>query len=100
SKSDPPAVGDLSRPEYFVVNADRGESDLTPLDDIQRNSLTRDDRLAFIATHAELQKQLLTDTSRAEFWHLLLLLFLAILVAEVVMTRRLVQGGHEAVDPE
>ena len=37
------------------------------------------------------------DDSRAEFWYLLMLLFLGILVFEVVMTRRLVQGGHEAI---
>ncbi|MCC7419669.1 MAG: VWA domain-containing protein [Planctomycetaceae bacterium] len=87
-------------PEMFVVRSDRSESDLTPLDDTQRALLTKDGRMSFITTLAELQSNLLTDVSRAEFWPLLMFVFLALLVGEVVMTRRLVQGGHAQIDDE
>jgi hypothetical protein len=86
--------------EQFVVDFDRGESDLRPLDEAQRALLSKDNRSAFLKTLDEFKQQMFTDTSRTEFWHVLLLLFLAILVGEVVMTRRLVKGGHAVLDTE
>ena len=86
------------RPEHFVVNFDRGESDLTPLDDAAKTRLGTNDRMAFINTQNKLKAEMFTDNSRSEFWHILLTLFLAILVGEVVMTRRLVRGGHAEMD--
>ncbi len=88
------------RDDVFVVNADRAESDLNPLPDDRWAELTAADRLHRIATPQELGESLKSDHARVEIWHLLMLVFLAMLVGEVVMTRRLVQGGHAFVDPE
>ena len=38
------------------------------------------------------------DEAPTEMWRMLLLAVLALLVAEVLLTRRLVQGGHEVID--
>ncbi|MEX1095218.1 MAG: VWA domain-containing protein [Planctomycetales bacterium] len=84
--------------EFFVVDFDRAESDLAVLDEPARQDLAAGDRLAFVSTLDELKAAMFTDSSRTEVWPLLLFVFLAILVGEVVMTRRLVQGGHEALD--
>lgn len=84
--------------EFFVVNFDRSESELAPLSDEQWAELTDENRLHRIETPEELFDSLETDSSRIELWHLLLLAFLAILIGEVVMTRRLVQGGHVFVE--
>jgi hypothetical protein len=88
----------LANDEFFVVNFDRSESDLTPLSDERWGELTDEDRLHRIETPEELFELLEKGAARIELWHLLLLAFLAILIGEVVMTRRLVQGGHVFVD--
>ena len=88
-----------SERQLFVLNYDHAESVLTPLSDVERERLSEIGKLKFISTEADLQEEWLTDESRSEFWHLLLFLFLGILVAEVYMTRRLVQGGHAVVEP-
>ena len=80
--------------QFFVVDYDRGESDLTELTDGDRTFLTDNQRMQFIETHTELREELLTDNSRAELWRWMVFLFLGFLVFEVWMTRRLVQGGH------
>lgn len=95
-KKEPPDFG----PELFVVRSDRSESDLTSLDDSQRALLTKEGRMRFVTGLDELKAELMTDTSRAEFWPILMFAFLALLVGEVVMTRRLVQGGHAQIDDE
>jgi hypothetical protein len=84
--------------EFFVVNFDRSESELTPLTDERWAELTDEERLHRIETPEELFESLETEASRIELWHLLLLAFLLILIGEVFMTRRLVQGGHVFVD--
>ena len=83
--------------QFFVVNFDRNESDLTALDAAEREQLATDDRLQFVGTVKEFATATLTETSRTETWWWLLLAILGMLVFEVVMTRRLVQGGHEAL---
>ena len=88
----------LANDEFFVVNFDRAESELTPLDDEHWAELTDENRLRRIETPEEFFESLETESSRIELWHLLLLAFLAILIGEVFMTRRLVQGGHVFVD--
>jgi hypothetical protein len=88
----------LANDEFFVVNFDRSESELTPLTDEGWSELTDDGRLHRIETPEELFAALETSAARVELWHLLLLAFLAILIGEVFMTRRLVQGGHVFVD--
>ena len=89
-----------TKPEYFAVQTDRGESDLTPLGDGQRALLTAGKRLVFVNDLAELQTRLTADTSRAEVWWVVLYLFLAVLVWETWMTRRLVRGGQMVTDDE
>ena len=84
--------------EFFVVNFDRSESELTPLTDERWAELTDEERLHRIETPEELFESLESEASRIELWHLLLLAFVAILIGEVFMTRRLVQGGHVFVD--
>lgn len=84
--------------DLFVVNFDRQESDLAPLSDEAWRDLTSENRLSALQTPTELFESLKSDNARVELWHLLLLVFLAILVGEVLMTRRLVQGGHVFTD--
>ncbi len=84
--------------ELFVVNADRAESDLTPLTDEQLASITADDRLQFIREGREIQAAASNELPRHELWQLLFLAFLALLVGEVLMTRKLVRGGHVATE--
>ncbi len=87
-------------PEYFVVNFDRGESDLTPLTDDEKRLLAGEKRLAFVETVDELISKTFTDTGRTEIWQILMIVFVALLCGEVWMTRRLVQGGHAAIDEQ
>jgi hypothetical protein len=91
-------AANVANDEFFVVNFDRSESDLTPLTEERWAELTDENRLHQIETPEELFASLETDAARVELWHLLLLAFLAILIGEVFMTRRLVQGGHVFVD--
>jgi hypothetical protein len=89
---------DRERSEFFVVNFDRSESDLAALEEADRQRLTAEGRLQFVKTVEDFETATLTDASRTEMWWWLLLAILGMLVFEVVMTRRLVQGGHEALD--
>jgi hypothetical protein len=92
--------------EYFVVNFDRSESDLTPLKEEQRTALAKTEgadaeappRMAFVKDREELTTAMFKDNSRSEFWWILLLVFLAILVFEVAMARKMVQGGHAVAE--
>ena len=79
-----------------MVDFDRGESDLTALDETELAFMTAEDRMVVVKSQEELRDSLLTDSSRAELWHWMLFIFLGFLVFEVWMTRRLVQGGHVA----
>jgi hypothetical protein len=85
--------------QHFVVNFDRSESDLEKLTKERIAALTEEDRLTQVEQPTDIFDSLKTDNSRVEMWQVLLLVFLAILVGEVVMTRRLVQGGHAYIDP-
>jgi hypothetical protein len=86
--------------DNFVVRGDRRESDLTRLDEAQRAQLAADGRLTFLPGVAAWKQRAYTDTSRVELSAALLLLFLVMLVGEVLMTRRLVRGGHVEIDAE
>lgn len=85
--------------ELFVVNADRAESNLTPLNEEQIASITADGRLQFIHEGREIQAAASDELPRHELWQLLFLAFLALLVGEVLLTRKLVRGGHAASEP-
>jgi hypothetical protein len=87
-------------PEYFVVDFDRAESNLTPLDDAGRERLTAKDRLKFIRDVDEWTEAVEADSPRAEVWWMALLAVLGLLVFEVAMTRRLVRSGHGVLDVE
>ena len=86
-------------PEYFVVNFDRRESDLTPLSNAEIAELTKAQRMTTAANPDDLRRRMFRGESRTEFWYVLLLIFLGMLVFEVVMTRRLVRGGRALVTP-
>ena len=90
------------RQESFVVNFDRGESDLAPLERGDKIVLAKakppEQRMSFVKTQQELKEQMFSDNSSMEFWKFLLFIFLGILVFELVMTRRLVKGGHSEIE--
>ncbi|MEW4530581.1 BatA domain-containing protein [Maioricimonas sp. JC845] len=86
--------------EFFVVNFERRESDLTPLAADQVEALSAEDRLQFVESVDELVAATSSESPPTEIWKFLLLAVLALLVGEVALTRRLVQGGHESVDAD
>lgn len=96
AKNGQPVAGAVGEP--CVVNFDRRESDLTTLTREQRDFLQGQDRLKIVANLDELRGQMFANNSKAEFWQLMLLAMLGMLVMEVWLTRRLVQGGHEVLD--
>lgn len=83
--------------DRFVVNFDRSESDLTPLSEIQQKTLTDQYQWTFFKTLDELKQAMFTDVSETEFWRVILLIFLLLMVGELFLTRRLVQGGHASL---
>ncbi len=85
--------------ELFVVNADRAESNLTPLTDEQIATLAADDRMQFAREPRDTRIADAENLPRHELWQLLFLAFLGLLVFEVLLTRRLVRGGHVAAEP-
>ena len=92
----PPAAGELR--ELFVVNADRSESNLLPLTDEQITTLSGEERLRFVQAPRDIQAAASKELPRHELWQWLLLAFLGLLIFEVLMTRRLVRGGHGSAD--
>lgn len=94
------STADADRAQYFVANASREESDLTPLSALDREHLTADGRMRFLQTVDDFREATLAEASRTEMWWWLMFAVLGLLAFEVVMTRRLVQGGHEAFDFE
>ena len=93
-----PVAGATGEP--CVVNFDRRESDLTTLTREQRDLLQGKDRLKIVTSLDELRTQMFANNTKAEFWQLMLLVMLGMLVIEVWLTRRLVQGGHALLDDE
>lgn len=85
-------------PQPFVVDDDRSESDLTPLTKEQWDLLAKDGRLHRVQTMRDIRAASQQDAPRAELWWLLLVLVLGMLVCEVALTRKMVQGGHAALD--
>ena len=93
--------GDPQRPpQFFVVNADRSESDLTPLAAEEREALAANERFTLVNTVAQMAEQQTDDAPRTELWAALLCLVIGLLVGEVFLTRRLVQRGHEVTGAE
>lgn len=98
AKNGEPVAGDKGT--SCVVNFDRRESDLTMLTNEQRAVLQQDDRLKFVSNLDDLRRQMFAKHTKAEFWQLMLLVMLGMLVFEVWLTRRLVQGGHAVLDQD
>jgi hypothetical protein len=84
----------MATDEHFVVNFDRGESDLTPLTEEQRRALSGNGRLEFVNDLIDLQTRMYADSSRTELWWLLIYGFLAMMSIEVWMTRRMLRGAQ------
>lgn len=80
--------------ELFMATVNRDESNLTPLTAAQWDSLSDQAGFQLIDTPDELFAAVRKESARVEVWFGLMLLFVAFLVGEVVLTRRLVQGGH------
>jgi len=87
-------------PEYFVVDFDRAESNLTPLTQTEQDQLGDHERMKFIRDVSDWTAAVDDDSPRAEVWWLALLAVLGLLVFEVAMTRRLVRSGHGVLDAE
>ena len=88
-----------SGPEYFVVNADREESNLEPLSAEQIQSLAGNadpeqppEDWRFLNNLDEWEGQLSAEQARVEIWPFILCGFLILLVSEVLLTRKLVHG--------
>ena len=82
------------RGQYFVVSGDRRESDLTELDDAGIAQLEAGERLKFVKDVGDLKRQMFEKESPTELWKFLLLIFVLFLIGELLLTRRLVRGGH------
>ncbi len=82
-------------PQFFVVNADRAESNLTPLAPDEREQLSDNERFQIVESVERLAELQAEGAPRAELWAGLLCVVLGLLVCEIFLTRRLVQRGHE-----
>ncbi len=85
-------------PEPFVVADDRKESNLKPLTEGDLALLAQNARTQQIETMNNLSTTQLAAQTRTELWWLILLFVLGLLVAEVALTRKMVKGGHTALD--
>lgn len=87
-----------TRTEYFVVHSERDESDLTQLSPPEQERIAGEDRVRFVTSLDEIVAGMAEDEVPSELWRWLLLGVLLLLVSEVLMTRRLVRGGHEVIE--
>ncbi|HEY4259875.1 MAG TPA: BatA domain-containing protein [Schlesneria sp.] len=79
--------------DHFVVNFDRGESDLTLLTDEQRKRLAGEKRMNFANDLLELETRVFAESSRTEVWWILIYGFLAMMAIEAWMIRRVLRGA-------
>jgi hypothetical protein len=86
----------LTTPEqttiYYVVQADARESDLTPCSDEDRRRVADILPMQYENDRAQMTAALTKVNTKQEFWWLLLLGVVALLCAEVVMTRWMAKG--------
>lgn len=81
---------DTGKVQYYVVQPDGGESDLTPCNDEDRAAVARLLRTTkYVFTPQEVFAQEADPETKIEFWWLLLLLVIGLLAFEVWMTRRI-----------
>jgi hypothetical protein len=81
---------DTGRVQYYVVQPDGGESDLTLCTDEDRLAVARLLKTTqYVLTPTEVFSKAADPEARLEFWWLLLLAVIALLAFEVWMTRRI-----------
>jgi von Willebrand factor type A domain/Aerotolerance regulator N-terminal len=81
---------DTGKVQYYVVQPDGGESDLTPCNDEDRMAVARLlTTTKYVQTPQEVLSQEADPETKLEFWWLLLLLVILVLAFEVMMTRRI-----------
>jgi hypothetical protein len=84
----------------FVVRDDGSESNLSPLTPSDWETLSEHDRLRRVETPRQAIAATQTESPRSELWWLILLFVLLLLVCEAALTRKMVQGGHAALEAE
>jgi len=84
--------------QRFIVDDDHRESNLSPLTESDWKSLTANGRLSPVETMRQVTAAAASEGPHTELGWLLLLAVLVLLVSEVALTRKMVQGGHSAVD--
>jgi hypothetical protein len=77
---------------HYVVQSDARESDLTPCDDADRQHVKDLLPVRYENDRAQMTAALATASIKQEFWWLLLLGVIALLCAEVLLTRWMVKG--------
>jgi len=80
--------------DRFVVNYDIRENDADELTADDRAKLITNERLQFADSLDDLAQRMYGDESRAELWALLMFAFMAMLLVEFWMTRRIVERGY------
>jgi hypothetical protein len=81
---------DTGRVQYYVVQPDGGESDLTPCTDDDRAAVARLLRtMKYVFTPQDVLSAEADPETKIEFWWLLLLLVIGVLAFEVWVTRRI-----------
>jgi von Willebrand factor type A domain/Aerotolerance regulator N-terminal len=81
---------DTGKVQYYVVQPDAGESDLTPCNDDDRSAVARLFRtMKYVFIPQDVLSQDVDPETKIEFWWLLLLLVIGLLAFEVSMTRRI-----------
>jgi len=80
--------------DRFVVNYDHAEDSLRQLTDDDKARLATNDRIRFSTSVQDLAKRMYGDESIAEIWAVLLILFLAFLIIELLLTRRAIHKGY------
>lgn len=79
---------------HFVARLDPQESGLTPLGRQDREQLGKLAGASFFRTTTELRKSLTIDVAGREIWRWLALAAAALLLAEVLLTRRIASARH------
>ncbi|HBN74306.1 MAG TPA: hypothetical protein DD473_00480 [Planctomycetaceae bacterium] len=82
----------------FYAFASREESDITRLSAEQKQDFNGAFNLNWRANSKEVLDDLATASGGIEIWPILLFIVTALLVVELLMTRRLVQGGHRQIE--
>lgn len=85
--------------DLFVVNYDHAEDNMEELNANDLAKLSTDERVRFAGGLDELSQAMYGDEARMELWAMLLWSFLALLLLEVWLTRRIVMRGYGSTSP-